>query len=133
MLVHIPTLPALCHKQVEIIHGLCSTALRISTVSKARYFLHHANVSITEALLLGLCGDLTGKHACSNLPYRCLPPEADGLRPLCWQAAVHAQEEEEMGVTEEQAYAPITYNDGSSIDFQDKTLLSLTLERESKS
>lgn len=43
---------------------------------------------------------------------------------------MHAQEEEEMGVTEEQAYAPITYNDGSSIDFQDKTLLNLTLERE---
>ena len=43
---------------------------------------------------------------------------------------MHAQEEEEMGVTEEQAYAPITYNDGSSIDFQDKTLLNLSLERE---
>lgn len=43
---------------------------------------------------------------------------------------MHAQEEEEMMVTEEQAYAPITYGDNSSIDFQDKTLLTLTLERE---
>ena len=105
--------------------------LRLSTISKACYFCHH--VSIIEALLLGLCvGDLTGKHACSKFLCICLPPEADGFRPLCLQAAVHAQEEEEMGVTDEQAYAPITYNDGSSIDFQDKTLLNLTLERESK-
>lgn len=44
---------------------------------------------------------------------------------------MHAQEEEEMMVTEQQAYAPITYGDNSSIDFQDKTLLTLTLERES--
>ena len=43
---------------------------------------------------------------------------------------MRAQEEEEMGVTEEMAYAPITYNDGSSIDFQDKTLLDLTLAGE---
>ena len=33
-------------------------------------------------------------------------------------------------MTEEMAYAPITYNDGSSIDFQDKTLLDLTLAGE---
>lgn len=51
--------------------------------------------------------------------------------PLCWQAAVDAQEEK-MKVTEEQAYAPITYDDGSSIDFQDKTLLNLTLARKSR-
>lgn len=33
-------------------------------------------------------------------------------------------------MTEEMAYAPITYNDGSSIDFQDKSLLNLTLAGE---
>ena len=41
-------------------------------------------------------------------------------------------QEEKMKVTEEQAYAPITYDDGSSIDFQDKTLLNLTLARKSR-
>ena len=43
---------------------------------------------------------------------------------------MHCQEEEE-GVTEELAYAPITYDDNSSVDFQDKTLLNLTLAGQS--
>lgn len=45
---------------------------------------------------------------------------------------MHA-EEEKVKVTEEQAYAPITYGDGSTIDIQDRTLLNLSLAHESRS
>ena len=65
---------------------------------------------------------LMSQHVCGRI--------LTSHRLFCLQAAVHAQEKE-MGVTEEQAYAPIRYGRGSTVDFQDKTLLNLTLARES--